>query len=1128
VSAAERPSGALVGIGEVLVTAELDRRPSRAPDHAAENRVLAALATEMAARPGTTLQTLANAVLGLCRAGSAGISILEPEGEAGVFRRRAAAGAFAHVAGSTVPREASPCGLALARNSVLLLDRPERCFPALQGIGPPIFESLLAPFHVGGEPAGTVWAMAHDPERRFDAEDARVLGSLARFAAAAYQTSAALDAAERGRRELEARAEELANVGRAHRKDETRFRNALEIGTVGVIFFESAGAVTDANDAFLRMGGYNREDLSTGRLRWDELTPPEWMPASLRAIEEIKTRGSTTPYEKEYYRKDGSRWWGLFAAKALGGSGGVEFILDITDAKRAEAALRDSEARCRALATAGTYLIYRMSPDWRWMHQLDGRDFLADTPEPTEDWPGEYILPDDRPAVFAAIADAIRSRSLFELEHRVRRADGSIGWVLSRAVPMLGPEGEIVEWFGAATDVTERRVAQERLRASEERFRGFAENSADVLWIADRSGARLEYLSPAFERVFGEPRDRVMANLRRWRDLVHPDDRVAASGFMPRVLAGEVVIVHYRVVRPADSGVVHLRDTGFPIRGEDGAITRFAGIVQDITDIEQAAAALRAEKEHLRLIVENARDYAIFTTDPQDRIADWLPGAAAVFGWTAEEAVGRPAALLFTREDREAGVPERETETARKEGAAPNVRWHLRRDGSRVFIEGSATALHEADGSLRGFLKIGQDVTERREAETRLRESEAALRRLNETLEARVAARTTELMAAEESLRQSQKMEAVGQLTGGIAHDFNNMLQGIAGSLELTRRRAEQGRLAEAVRYVESARETVRRAAALTHRLLAFARQQTLAPAPVNVDALVRGMEELIRRTAGSAVQVEVRLGDGAWPVLCDESQLENALLNLCVNARDAMPGGGWLTISTGEVPLSAADLAGEEGAAPGAFASLAVTDTGSGMDEATKARVFEPFFTTKPRGQGTGLGLSQVYGFVRQSGGLVRVESAPGEGTTVRLFLPRYEPAEAGVGDSEASASAVVLLVEDEAGLRAMAAEWLREAGHRVLEAPDGAAALRLLHGGVRVGLLATDVGLPGGMNGRQVADAAREHRPGLPVLFMTGYAGDVLGGQLARGMEVLGKPFELAALAERVQAMLEAMAAP
>ena len=669
----------------------------------------------------------------------------------------------------------------------------------------------------------------------------------------------------------------------------------------------------------------------------------------------------------------------------------------------------------------------------------------------------------------------------------------------------------------------------------------------------------------------------------------------------------------------------------------------YATILGPVIDRLHQVRRLQTTEERFRLIVEAACDYAIFVTDAEDRITDWFPGAEAVFGWTAAEAVGQTASILFTPEDRANHADDEELETARIEGVAPDVRWHLRKGGTRVFIDGSNRALRGVGGELRGFFKIGQDVTERRRVEEQLRESEQRQRALiealpqlvwraaegggwtwagpqwiaytglsaelsrglgwldalhphdrqaardawaaakqnglfqadhrirhassgryawfqtravpvrdadgriiewigtstdiedqvqarevlargREELGALVAARTAELMAAEEGLRQAQKMEAVGQLTGGIAHDFNNMLQGIAGSLELMHRRAGQGRLAEAARYVESARETVRRAAALTHRLLAFARQQTLAPAPVNVDGLVRGMEELIRRTAGSAVQVEVRLGDGAWPVLCDESQLENALLNLCVNARDAMPDGGWLTISTGDVPLSAADLAGEEGMAPGAFAALAVTDTGSGMDEATKARVFEPFFTTKPRGQGTGLGLSQVYGFVRQSGGLVRLDSAPGEGTTVRLFLPRYEPAEAGAGDSEAVASPVVLLVEDEEGLRAMAAEWLREAGHRVLEAPDGAAALRLLHGGVRVDLLATDVGLPGGMNGRQVADAARERRPELPVLFMTGYAGAALGAALPAGMAVIDKPFALEDLAERVGTMLEA----
>jgi len=382
---------------------------------------------------------------------------------------------------------------------------------------------------------------------------------------------------------------------------------------------------------------------------------------------------------------------------------------------------------------------------------------------------------------------------------------------------------------------------------------------------------------------------------------------------------------------------------------------------------------------------------------------------------------------------------------------------------------------------------------------------------------------------AEEALRQSQKMEAVGQLTGGIAHDFNNMLQAISGGLEMMGRRVEQGRTAEAAGYVASAQKTVARAAALTHRLLAFARRQALQPRPVAPDELVQGMAELIGRTVGPAVAVGLDLDDGTWPVLCDPNQLENVLLNLAINARDAMPGGGTLTIGTSNIRLTEADAAGQDGARPGDYVEIAVRDTGAGMDEATRARAFEPFFTTKPIGQGTGLGLSQTYGFVRQSDGAVRLDSAPGAGTAVRMYLPRHQPA------AEASEQAppqgkpdplgvggTVLLVEDEAEVRATVAERLREMGCTVFEARDGAEALRLLRSCGWVDMLVTDVGLPGGLNGRQVADAAREAWPGLPVLFITGYAGAALEEALAPGMAMVGKPFALGALAAQVGAML------
>lgn len=411
------------------------------------------------------------------------------------------------------------------------------------------------------------------------------------------------------------------------------------------------------------------------------------------------------------------------------------------------------------------------------------------------------------------------------------------------------------------------------------------------------------------------------------------------------------------------------------------------------------------------------------------------------------------------------------------------------------------------------------------------------LEAVNGELRAQIAARET----IESALRQSQKMEAIGQLTGGIAHDFNNMLQAIGGSLELMQLRVGQGRTAEVPRYVETARKTVERAAALTNRLLAFARRQPLQPRPVDVGALITSLRELIGSTingaggaagpgAGSAITVELDLASGGM-VLCDPNQLESAILNTAINARDAMPAGGRLTIVSRQTRLEAQSLvaagAGADGAAPGDYLEISVTDTGAGMDEATRSRVFEPFFTTKPIGRGTGLGLSQVYGFARQSGGMATVESAVGRGTTVRIFLPccvsEAQPPDDETPPESAPSQATLLLVEDEPLVRAVAADYLRELNYLVLEAEDAAQAMELLRHTMVLDLLITDVGLPNGMNGRQLADVSRQIKPALPVLFITGYAGDADMEHLAPGMRLARKPFTLPALAMHVAAMLE-----
>ncbi len=374
-------------------------------------------------------------------------------------------------------------------------------------------------------------------------------------------------------------------------------------------------------------------------------------------------------------------------------------------------------------------------------------------------------------------------------------------------------------------------------------------------------------------------------------------------------------------------------------------------------------------------------------------------------------------------------------------------------------------------------------------------------------------------------------MEAVGQLTGGLAHDFNNLLTGITGSLELLQTRVAQGRIRDVDRYINAARGAAKRAASLTHRLLAFSRRQTLDPKPTNVNRLAAAMEELIRRTIGPGIAMEpLMAAGGLWNTLVDPGQLENALLNLCINARDAMPDGGKLTIGTGNRWLDA-HAARERDLPPGQYVSLCVSDTGTGMTPEVAARAFDPFFTTKPLGMGTGLGLSMVYGFVRQSNGQVRIYSEVGQGTMVCLYLPRHlgEAVEADVPAEQADAlragqGETVLVVDDEPTVRMLVTEVLEDLGYTAIEAADGAAGLKVLQSDTRIDLLVTDVGLPGGMNGRQVADAGRAARPGLSVLFITGYAENAVlsHGHLDPGMHVLTKPFAVEALASRIRELI------
>jgi len=568
-----------------------------------------------------------------------------------------------------------------------------------------------------------------------------------------------------------------------------------------------------------------------------------------------------------------------------------------------------------------------------------------------------------------------------------------------------------------------------------------------------------------------------------------------------------------------------------PVRDDGGAVAGILCTVVETSDKVIALEALRQKEETLRRMNDALAHQAASHARDRDRLWRISPDVMAaaslssgrfltvnpafsdVFGWSAEEATARPLIDMIHPDDR-ADVSEQlrllalgmplvgyETRMLHKDGSHRWVSWTLSPEGELLY-------------------GVARDINaEKLQAEA--------------------------LRAAEEALRQSQKMEAVGQLTGGLAHDFNNMLAGVSGHLELMKLRLRMGQAQDLPARIDAALGVTQRAAALTHRLLQFSRRQALDPRPTCVNTLVLSMSDLVQRAAGPTIAVRTRLKAGLWTTLCDPNQLESALLNLANNARDAMPEGGSIDIETGNATVTPGQAGRYVDLQPGEYVLVSVRDSGAGMPPDVLARAFDPFFTTKPMGQGTGLGLSMVYGFVRQSGGAVRIESAPGQGAEVRLLLPRHvqevpAPPAGAPGPTcdgaaplaPASRKGLVLVVDDEDEIRSVMAEVLQVQGYTVLQAADAPQALRHLHelgGQRRPDILVTDIGLPNGMNGRQLADQVRAQWPQLPVLMVTGYAESTVmkNETLPVQMELLTKPFAMHALVGKVEGMLAAAVA-
>ena len=1124
-------------IDSVVITGELDRRTSRAPDYGAENRALTALAEAMSTNPSAVLQRVAELTMDLTHSGSAGISLLEPGGENGTFRWVATTGAWSPYRDVTMPRDASPCGEVVARGAVLLVTNPERSFPALRQAEPVIAEGLLIPFYLGGVPVGTLWAIKHKPDDHFEAEDARLLKSLSHFASAAQQAIQALrktalpQSEERQAFQLKL-SDAIRVVGDPLEIQTTALRMLGEHLAVNRAFYNQ---IDEQRDSYVIHRTYaNGVAPLIGQFRLSEIRWTAELAGSGQIVvfDDASTDPRMSAAERAAYAameiaagvgipliKDGRWVAGLgvhHSTPRQWTTADIELIRETAERTwaaveqaHAETALLVSEARFRALATVGSSSIYRMSPNWHEMRQLDEAAFLADTDEATADWVDTYIPFDERRRIREAIEQAITTKGVFELEHRVLRADGTVGWTFSRAIPLLDDAGEILEWLGAATDVTAR------VKKDQSFTRLFRASPAPFLILKPDA--------PQF--TIAEVNDAYLSATMRTRDEVvgrgifeaYPDNPSGKTADGVSILRASLEYVlaslqpdrlpdlKYDIAQP--DGTFEERwwsPINSAILDDDGEVEALIHNANDTTEERKAEIALRASEAGLRELNATLEERIAERTADRDRLwqtsQDLLmsarfdgtfvavnPAWLATLGWSEAELVGTQFWTLIHPDDLAACQAEALPLTTGEQNFARADCRYRAKSGDWRWLAWATSS----DAGL--FHGVARDITDEK-------------------------ARQAELEATQDQLRQSQKVEAMGQLTGGVAHDFNNLLTPIVYGLELAKR---AGFGTEREQYIiAGAIQSADRATTLVQRLLSFARRQPLQSTSVDLAQLVCGLANLLSSTVGPQITVTVDAPAGLPPAKVDANQLEMAILNLTINARDAMPKGGTLRMT-----LSSEDVAERRqphDLPPGPYLRLSVADTGEGMDEATIKRAVEPFFSTKGVGKGTGLGLSMAHGLAAQLGGALVISSTRGAGTTIEFWLPQSTEPVNGTrlivdAAKTETGGGVVLLVDDEELVRLSTAGMLTELGYDVVEAKSAEDALKLIEHGFQPDFLVTDHLMPG-MSGTELAKIFKSLRPATKLLIVSGYA-EAEG--IVPDLPRLAKPFRNAELAASLAAL-------
>jgi PAS domain S-box-containing protein len=1220
-----------VGGWPALTRTRLADRPSRAADHQAESRALVELCGNSARSSDDLLALLTERLVELCRAGSAIVVLFErDDGEATLRRCRAAAGALAGrdgeiEAGWVLPMDHAATGA----DEILAFSAADHVAATKAQPGAPVFDALAAPLAMNGACAGLAWVFSHHGDRRFDAEDGRLLAATTRVAATALG----------------------ALVSRADlRASERRFQAMLTCAGPCAFWGTTDGAVLEAPGWEALTGQTPSEYRGWG---WMDAVHPEDHQRAGASRTLALASGQPAHLDFRVRGRDGKwRWVSAYTAPVRDEPGAiVEWIGAITDVQElrtTKAALAETEIFHRLAAEAGR------TGSW-YMHLATSEFVLSPItaelfglPPAQTGWPPEgwfpFVVPEDRDPLRSAVRQAIDTGSSFEVEFRIRRADGAERWLYSRGGVALGPAGEPVRVQGITVDMTESKTAQARRLAIPE----LADQIRDCVDPADIAATAARFIGEtlgAARTGFGvlNPVTGAITLQRCWTPS-NPTRAAADVSFTSyarrrkELESGEPVVV--ACDDEPGAGIVVCR----PLTAEGGPMWLlyveasspgdWAG--HDLAFIREAAERTRGAIDRRRVERELRKLATELEREVETRTADWSrlwrnsrdlllvmnregvfraanPAWTAILGWSSEAVVGRnftdflhPGDHVAARASLVGGgdevTPGFETRCRHRDGGYRWVSWVAALEGNLVYATGrhisaekeAAAALARTQARSRTFFEtsyqyralvslegilldvnttalksaatarddvLGKPLWETpwftqtdgvpeavREAvasaaagETRREDIYLKLpalgwRWLDFTLRPLVdalggtlgvvleAVDITDRRHAEMALRQSQKLEAIGQLTGGVAHDFNNLLTPIIGGLDLLHRRAVGGDRDR--RLIEGALQSAERAKVLVQRLLAFARRQPLQTRPVDVASLVRGIADLVASTSGPRIRVLTDAPDGLPLARADDNQLEMAILNLSVNARDAMPDGGSLKLSVITETVGAGN---RSELAPGDYVRLSVADTGTGMDEGTLARAVEPFFSTKGHGRGTGLGLSMVHGLASQLGGGLVITSAPDSGTTVDLWLPvsgdeadhvaatRSTPFHGVSGPAGAA-----LLVDDESLARASTAAMLSEMGYDVIQASSGEEALSALFSGVPFDLLITDHLMPG-MSGAELAETFREHWPMTPVLIITGYA-----DTLPPGLPHLTKPFRRADLAASLAALQASLAVP